>query len=69
MNKILKAWREFVNNEIIAEGGNASAKMKDPISGEVVEVEYKGKPAAAVAAAHFEEHCLGRLGPRPAVAA
>lgn len=47
MNKILNAWREFVDSEVIVEGGNASAKIKDPVTGEVVDVEYKGFPAVA----------------------
>jgi len=40
-------WKQFVENELLIEGGNASAKIKDPVSGKEVEVSYKGQPARA----------------------
>ena len=47
VRSILKAWQEFLQNEVLYEGANASAKIKDPVTGKEVEVSYKGSPARA----------------------
>ena len=44
---VVEGGRVVVVEEVVVEGGNASAKIKDPTTGETVDVVYKGEPAIA----------------------